>query len=79
LTKKPILYNRKGRAYQNYTIERGEHLQQMVFIASLFLIPKNRNNSDVPQLKNDKENIVHLHNEDYSAIKIKDIMNFAGK
>lgn len=51
----------------------------MVFIASLFLIPKNGNNSDVPQLKNDKENIVHLYNEDYSAIKIKDIMNFAGK
>jgi hypothetical protein len=27
----------------------------------------------------DKESVVHLHMEFYSAIKNKDIMNFAGK
>jgi hypothetical protein len=27
----------------------------------------------------DKENVVHLHNEYYSAMRNEDIMNFAGK
>jgi hypothetical protein len=47
-----------------------------MFILASFIIA--RNSLDVPQ-QMDTENVVYLHNGMYSAIKNKDIINFAGK